>query len=64
MYKEIVDSNFEWENFSIDEQNNILPSKRSNNFLDTALLETTNTHNIKPIKEAVRDVLLEMKQNL
>ena len=33
MYKEIVDPNFTWENFDIEEQNKILDSKRSNNYL-------------------------------
>jgi len=61
MYKEIVDPSFTWENFSIDEQNKILASKRSNNCLDTTLLELDNTNNIKPIKEAVREMLVKMK---
>jgi dTDP-4-dehydrorhamnose reductase len=39
IYKEIVDNNFTWENFSIDEQDKILLSKRSNNHLDTTKLE-------------------------
>jgi 3,5-epimerase/4-reductase len=63
MYKEIVDPDFTWENFSIDEQNNILASKRSNNCLDTTTLETDNINNIKHIKEAVKDVLVCMKEN-
>jgi 3,5-epimerase/4-reductase len=62
MYKEIVDPEFTWENFSIDEQNNILASKRSTNCLDTTTLETDNINNIKHIKEAVRDVLVCMKE--
>ena len=60
MYKEIVDPDFTWENFSIDEQNNILASKRSNNCLDTTTLELDN---VKHIKDAVRDVLVCMKEN-
>jgi 3,5-epimerase/4-reductase len=63
MYKEIVDPNFTWENFSIDEQNQILASKRSNNCLDTTTLELDNTNNIKSIKVAVREILLTMKEN-
>jgi nucleoside-diphosphate-sugar epimerase len=63
MYKEIIDNNFEWDNFTIEEQNKILDSKRSNNCLDTSLLESIslNTGVVKPIKEAVRDILLKMK---
>ena len=62
MYKEIVDPSFTWENFSIEEQNEILASKRSNNCLDTKVLELYK--NIKPIKEAVREILFKMKQNM
>ena len=35
MYKKIVDEDFTWENFSIEEQSKILASDRSNNLLDT-----------------------------
>ena len=66
MYKEIVDTTFEWKNFSIEEQNTILASKRSNNCLDTQILEYhCKVLNLKlsPIKEAVRDVLFKMKEN-
>ena len=61
MYKEIVDPNFTWENFSMDEQNVILASKRSNNCLDTSTVELNN--NVKPIKDAVREILMKMKEN-
>jgi 3,5-epimerase/4-reductase len=63
MYKEIIDPEFSWTNFSIEEQNQILSSKRSNNCLDTSILEIEN-ENIKPIKEAVRDVLLKMSKQI
>ena len=39
MYKDKVDPGFEWKNFTVEEQNKILDSKRSNNVLDTALLQ-------------------------
>jgi 3,5-epimerase/4-reductase len=68
MYKEIVDPSFTWSNFTIEEQNEILASKRSNNCLNTIILETHNLSNkelnIKPIKEAVRDTIIEMKLNI
>jgi 3,5-epimerase/4-reductase len=65
MYKEIVDPNFIWENFSIEEQNQILASKRSNNCLDTSKLETYNQDNsIIPIKDAVKNVLIKMRENM
>jgi nucleoside-diphosphate-sugar epimerase len=41
MYRDNVDSEFVWKNFSIEEQNKILLSKRSNNYLDTTRLENT-----------------------
>lgn len=63
MYKEIVDPSFEWENFSIEEQDDILASKRSNNFLDTSRLELETNHTVKHIKESVRDMLISMKNN-
>jgi 3,5-epimerase/4-reductase len=60
MYREIVDKNFTWDNFSIEEQRQILASERSNNFLDTSRLESL--YNVKGIKESVRDVLYKMKE--
>jgi 3,5-epimerase/4-reductase len=64
MYKEIVDPDFVWSNFSIEEQNEILASKRSNNCLDTIILESDNNNNIKNIKDAIREVLVNMKNNM
>lgn len=62
MYKEIVDPEFKWENFSIEEQRQILDSGRSNNFLDTTRLEILYP-NVKNIKESVREMLMKMKKN-
>ena len=56
MYKEIIDPEFKWENFTIEEQNQILASKRSNNHLDTLKLENLYP-SILPIKQAVRKCL-------
>lgn len=61
MYKEIVDPKFTWENFTIEEQNQILASGRSNNFLETFRLESL--YKVKNIKDSIRDILNEMKQN-
>lgn len=63
MYKELVDPSFTWENFSIEEQSQILLSKRSNNYLDTTRLETLypSVHNIK---DAVKIMLQFMKINI
>jgi nucleoside-diphosphate-sugar epimerase len=63
MYKEIIDSNFSWENFTIEEQNVILASKRSNNCLNTSLLEKYTNYKVKNIKDSVRNMLVQMKEN-
>lgn len=60
MYKEIVDPNFVWENFTIEEQKKILLSDRSNNHLDTSKLKELYP-NVKNIKESVRMILNEYK---
>ena len=62
MYVEIVDPNFTWKNFDIEEQRKILESERSNNFLDTSRLESM--YKVKNIKDAVRDVLYSMKEKI
>jgi len=64
MYKDIVDPSFTWANFTIEEQNLILASKRSNNCLDTTILEYDSNYKVKNIKESVRDVLTLMKGNI
>ena len=63
MYREIVDPLFKWNNFSIEEQNNILSSKRSNNYLSTTKLELLYP-NIKNIKEAVKICLENYPKNI
>jgi 3,5-epimerase/4-reductase len=60
MYKEIIDENFTWKNYTIDEQNKILAAGRSNNYLDTTRLEQLYP-NVKNIKESVRECLEKMK---
>jgi len=62
MYKEIIDNDYKWENFDIEEQNKILKSKRSNNYLDTTKIENLYP-NFPKIKEAVRECLIKMKEN-
>ncbi len=62
MYKDIVDSSFTWENFTMDEQNQILDSKRSNNFLNTNKLESQ--YLVKNIKDSVHDMLLLYKNHM
>ena len=61
MYKEIVDPEFEWKNFSQAEQATILAADRSNNFLDTSLLKSL-TPNIRNIKDSIREILQQYKK--
>ncbi len=56
MYKEIVDKNFEWNNFSQEEQRQILKADRSNNYMDTKKLEELFPE-VSNIKDAVRKCL-------
>lgn len=56
LYRDIVDNDFKWQNFSIEEQNKILSSKRSNNFLETHKLEKIFPQ-IKNIKDSVIECL-------
>ena len=60
MYKELVDPDFKWKNFTIEEQNKILASGRSNNALDTSKLESLYP-NVLSIKESVRKCLERMR---
>ena len=62
MYKDIVDNNFKWSNFDINEQTNILLAGRSNNYLSTEKLKNLYP-NIENIHDAVRNTLLKMKKN-
>ena len=62
MYKDIVDNSFTWENMSIDEQNKLLRSKRSNNHLSSKKLEELVKKycpelTLRPIEDAIRIVL-------
>lgn len=61
MYKQIVNPDFIWENFTIEEQAEILAAGRSNNYLDTTRLEELYP-NVMNIKDSVRKCLEEMKK--
>lgn len=61
MYQEIVDPTFTWENFTIEEQNEILAAGRSNNFLDTTKLQQFYPH-VNTIQTAVRKTLHQIKK--
>jgi dTDP-4-dehydrorhamnose reductase len=63
IYKEFVNPDFTWENFSIDEQNTILASKRSNNCLNTEKITEITNSKVSNIKDSVKHILLQMKNN-
>ncbi len=63
MYKEIVDPNFQWENFTQEEQRKILKADRSNNYMDTTKLEKMYP-NVLNIKDAVKKCLIIYKNNV
>jgi len=63
MYKEIVDKDFKWNNFTQEEQRKILAADRSNNYLDTTKLETLYPK-IKHIRSSVRECLIQYKSTL
>jgi dTDP-glucose 4,6-dehydratase len=63
MYRELVDPDFKWENFSQEEQRKILASDRSNNFLETTRLENLFP-SVLPIKESVKKMLLEYREHM
>jgi dTDP-glucose 4,6-dehydratase len=61
MYKEIVDPNFEYKNFSKDEQDQMLAAARSNNVLETEVL-AKNYPDVPDIHEAIRKTLQNYAQ--
>ena len=61
LYKKHIDSNFTWENFTEEEQNAILKSKRSNCELDTTKLEMY--HHVTPIHKALDKLLENISDN-
>ena len=61
LYKQHVDPAFEWHNFSLSEQDAVLASKRSNNWLDTRELQRLFP-NVSPIRDAVEDLMKTYKR--
>lgn len=59
MYKEIVDPGFTWKNFTVQQQDKVLAARRSNNHLDTSLLEA-HFPDVPRIDVAVRQCLEQM----
>ena len=63
LYKQYIDPSFSYENFSIEEQNSILKSKRSNNELDTRKL-LNEYPDIPHIQDAIHNLFIKMKGQL
>lgn len=59
MYKDLIDNEFKWENFTLEEQSEILLANRSNNLLDTTKLESK--YKVSHIKDAVYKCILNWK---
>ena len=63
LYKQYIDPNYEYVNFTLEEQSKILKAGRSNNELDsTKLLEWYP--NIPHIQDSIKDVFKRMQLNL
>lgn len=60
MFKEIADPEFVWENFTLEEQRQVLSCDRSNNQLDTTKLCRLFPQ-VKHVREAVREALIKYK---
>lgn len=61
MYRDIIDPDFYWENFSLQEQDTVLKSKRSNNQLNVDKLYTLYP-DIPDIQTSVRSCIMKMKK--
>ena len=67
LYKQYIDPNFTYKNFTLEEQAKILAAGRSNNELDaTKLVEACKDFGIviPPIQESIVGVFERMKANL
>ena len=56
LYKKYVNPEFTWKNFSVEEQNKVLLSERSNNHLDTTKLKSLYP-SLKDIKTSVEELM-------
>ena len=63
LYREYIDPNFSWKNFTIEEQDCILKAPRSNNELDVSKL-MREFPNIPHVSESIRNVFIKIKNSL
>ncbi|KAJ7299782.1 hypothetical protein O6H91_03G122100 [Diphasiastrum complanatum] len=61
MYRDYIDPNFKWVNFTLEEQAKVIFAPRSNNELDTTKLQKEFPH-ILPIKESLRKYVFEINK--
>ena len=62
-YRNIVDPGFTWENFTLEEQSKVLKSDRSNNLLDTTLVQSEYP-GLKGIHDSINNILLKLNKNV
>lgn len=62
LYKEIKNPDFIWENMTIEEQNQLLLSERSNNILNTEKLQNLYP-DVKDIKTSIKDLFLNINSD-
>lgn len=60
LYKEILNPEFKWDNMTIEEQNKLLLSERSNNILNTEKLQKLYP-DVKDIKTSIKDLFMRLK---
>ena len=60
MYKQIIDTDFTWNNMSIEDQSKMLKCERSNNYLDTSKIEK-EFPKLRSINDSMIIVLNKMK---
>jgi len=63
MYREHINPDFTWQNFTKDEQSVVLKSDRSNNALDTLKIEKEYPK-LRSIQQSVINVIKTMKKNI
>ncbi len=63
LYKQYIDPNFTYTNFTLEEQAKILKAGRSNNCLDVSKLVSLYP-SIKPISESIHGVFQRLRENL
>ncbi|GLT51614.1 hypothetical protein SLA2020_250140 [Shorea laevis] len=64
MYRDYVDPNFAWENFTIEEQNKILAAPRCNNEMDATKLKSEFPHLLSAKESLIKYVFFEPNKKI